>query len=68
MPGPVERERFLGLELMPGALAGAAALVDRDRASSRGADSAHASPRARAERGLRAERGARLQTSLASLR
>ncbi|GLK56859.1 putative N-acetyltransferase YhbS [Methylopila capsulata] len=27
MPGPVERARFLGLELIPGALAGAAGLV-----------------------------------------
>lgn len=27
MPGPVERARFLGLELVPGALAGAAGLV-----------------------------------------
>lgn len=28
LPGPVERERFLGLELVPGALAGAAGLVN----------------------------------------
>ena len=27
MPGPVEAERFLGLELVPGSLAGASGLV-----------------------------------------
>ncbi len=33
LPGPVERERFLGLELVPGALAGARGLVQATGAS-----------------------------------
>ena len=40
LPGPVERERFLGLELTPGALAGAVGAVVATGATEDGADAA----------------------------
>ncbi len=42
LPGPVERERFLGLELTPGALDGAEGLVGAAGAMARGDDLAKA--------------------------
>lgn len=50
LPGPVELDRFLGLELTPGALDGVSGLVDRVRLP---ADTTAAGPRARQWRAVR---------------
>lgn len=47
LPGPVERARFLGLELAPGALAGASGMVVPTGIMERSLDRAHIRPRAR---------------------